>query len=272
MPADTTAGLNFLYRMDTDAGVFTYSGIGSKEALVDATAQTYDSEKYYPHLISHTQPTFSSDPTEADIDITVSEDNPVARMYLSHPPPYTCKVRIYEYDRNAASAEAHWAGTLLRVNFDLRGKVTLRCRVGHLFERETLSDSLAALSRYSIYDPRSGVDYEALKIVVTVTALNDWKDVITVTGVTNPPTWFKGGMMKAPDGDLRTIILQSGNDAAPPCQLTLNGAFPSTTLVVGSVVEIYPGDDLLHSTWDTKFSAGAKHGGWAWMPNSPQTK
>lgn len=261
----TPAPLNFLYRFETPSAAFTYTDVAENQ---DYNGETY---RYLPG-IEHESPTFSEEPEDSEIDISLHENNEVANLFVLGPPPFKIKITVYEYDRVAETVTESYRGWVVRSSFDLENSiVSFHCKTVWLFfERETFSDSLSALSRYSVFDPRSGVDMESYRVAITVTALNDQRDELTVTGITQPDDWFRGGMIVAPDGDKRTIIEHttvSGNKI-----LTLNAAFPRFTLDTGFPADIYPGDDLTYDTWANKFGAdtnnGEHFGGWQFTPNS----
>lgn len=256
---------NFLYRLEFgEADVVRFTNI--------AENQIYDGEEYAFIPIDHTAPTFSGEAQDAEIDVLIHERNTAADQFTLGPPPYPVIVRILEYDRLTDTAEDYYKGWVIRPSFDLSGSVVgFHCKsLFHFFERESFTDSLSALSRYSIFDPRSGVDIEAFRVTVTVDTFNDARDVITVTGITEADGWFRGGLIVAPDRDMRTI-LEHETITGGAKQLTLNGAFPEFTLATGFTADIYPGDDLQHGTWVVKFGAetgaGRAFGGWPYTPN-----
>jgi hypothetical protein len=269
MPVTTAIETNFLYTITYGSQVARYTNI--------AEAQNYDGESYALIPVSHTTPRFSTSPQDSEIDLTIHESNEVADLFILSPPPFQVILRIFEYDRLTDTATPYWTGWIIRPSFDLFGSIVgFHCKtLWHFFERESFTDSLAALSRYSVYDPRAGVDLESLRVGITIDALNDQRDVLTVTGITEPDDWFKGGLIIAPDRDMRTIIEHKtiGTDKL----LTLSGAFPLFTLDTGFNADIYPGDDLTYDTWANKFGAqtnnGEAWGGWQFMPNvDPATK
>lgn len=264
MPVTVPTETNFLYRITYGSNVERYTNI--------AGDQSFDSEIYRYIAIEHTPPKYSAEPQESEAVLTIHESNPIADLFTLGPPPYQIVLDIWEYDRAADSATKQFHGWIIRPSFDLDNSIVgFRCKtVWHFFERESFSDSLSALSRYSIYDPRSGVDVESFRVGVTIDSLNDQRDILTVSGVTQPDDYFRGGFIVAPDRDMRTIlkhVTESGNK-----KLYLNGAFPQFTLDTGFTADVYPGDDLTYETWANKFAAvtnnGEKHGGWPFMPNA----
>jgi hypothetical protein len=259
----TPEQINFLYRFETPSGSINYTDI--------AENQDYNGEIYNPIQIKHSAPKFSEEPQDAEIDVTIHENNALATRFVLGPPPYKIRCLIYELDRLTELATPVYRGWVIRPSFDLQNSiVSFRMKtVWHFFERESFSDSISALSRYSIFDPRSGVSIENYRVGITILSLNDERDVLTVSGITEIDDWFKGGMIIAPDQDKRTIIKHEtvGADKV----LTLNAAFPRFTLDTGFPADIYPGDDLTYDTWANKFGAdtnnGEAHGGWQHTPN-----
>jgi hypothetical protein len=260
----TPVKTNFLYRFETGSGqTYRYSNVAEDQIL--------DAESFSFIQIEHTAPTYSNEPQEAEVKVTIKDSNAVANLYLLSPPPYSVKLMIYEYDRGAETATAVYRGWVVRSKFDLfSSTVIFRLKsVWLYFERESFTDSLSALSRFNIYDPRSGVDIASLRTGITVVDLDEFRDVIQVTGISQPDDYFRGGLIVAPDQDARSIL--EHKTVSGDKFLTLSGAFPQVTLDVGFTADIYPGDDLLYETWANKFGAvtnnGEKHGGWPFMPN-----
>ncbi len=259
MPITTPTQTNHLYRIEYGSNTALFTDI--------AENQSFDGETYRFIQVSHASPTYSADPQEAEIDLLIYENNPIANLFTLGPPPFPIKLHVYEYDRITETATPRYRGWIVRPSYRLRESIIgFRCKtVWHYYDRESLTDSLAALSRYSIYDPRAGVDVEQFRIGITIDTLNDQRDVLTVTGITELDGHFTGGIIVAPDRDMRTILQHVGDE------LTLSAAFPRFTLDTGFTADIYPGDDLKYETWANKFAAatnnGEKHGGWPYMPN-----
>lgn len=254
--------ISFLYHFTAGSDSPKYTNISHE--------RTYQNEDYTPIQITHTSPKFSNEPQDAEIDVTIKDSVELGEVLLS-PPPYPITLNIYEYDWETDTAIHYYRGWVVRSAFTLtRPTIILHLKtVWHYFERESLSDSLSSLSRYSIYDPRAGVDLSSLADAATVTELNDLRDVLTVTGLTELDGYYKGGYIEAPNLDKRTIledVTESGER-----HLYLNGGFPRFTLDVGFSATVYPGDDLTYATWANKFAAltnnGEAWGGWEFTPN-----
>jgi len=254
---------NYLYRIEYGSSILRWTNV--------AEIQTLDGEDYLYIAVSHTSPRFSGEAQDAEIELKVYENNPLTLLFSLGPPPFRIKLLIYEYDRDAETADLTYRGWIVRPSFELGGSLgSFRCKsVWHFYERESFTDSLSSLSRYSIYDPRSGVDIESLRTPITIDALNDLRDVLTVSGISQADDYFKGGMIIAPDRDMRTILKHE--TVSGDKRLTISSPFSQFTLDEGFTADIYPGDDLLYETWANKFASatnnGELHGGWPYMPN-----
>lgn len=255
--------VDFLYRFTAGSAVYSF--------VKGAFPVTYNNEDYDPVQITHTLPTWSNEPQNAEIDVTIKESVELAEVLLT-PPPYPVILNIYEYDHDTETVLPYYRGWVVRCQFSLtQSLIVLHLKtVWHFYERESLTDSLSRLSRYSIYDERSGVDISALAKAITVTALNDQRDILTVTGISELPPYYKGGFIEAPNLDKRTILDDPSESGSR--KLYLNGGFPEFTLAAGFNATVYPGDDLLYSTWANKFASltnnGETWGGWEFTPNA----
>lgn len=246
----------FLYHVSAGSETYRYVKV--------AHEQEFDDESYTPIQITHTTPTFSEEPQDAEIDVTIIESSEIGELLLT-PPPFPIILAIYELI--GEDINPYYQGWVVRCQFKLTESVfVLHLKtLWHFYERESLTDSLSSLSRFSIYDPRAGVSVSDLGVAITITSMNDFRDVLTVSGITQIDGYFTGGFVEAPNLDKRTILSHVGN------QLTLNGGFPRFTLDSTFPATIYPGDDLAYDTWANKFSSltnnGANWGGWQYTPN-----
>lgn len=257
-----------------DGNRHVYSGV--------AHAIAYEGEDYAPVSISHTPPTFSSDPSQARITVRMRDDLTVAMNYISHPPPFSTYLSIYEVlaseiDGNqliATEIDEHWRGQITRVAWkdSFRAvEITCRTRQDVYFSRETNEESLNPLCRFHHGDGRCPVNIEDFKENVTVISISGdiSEPTITVSGLAQSDDYYRAGMIRLADGDMRTVdkALTSGASKA----LTLSRAFPLTSVQVSDTVEVFAGDDLTLETCSIKFSAatesGAAWGGWKLTPN-----
>ncbi len=263
MPVNDYTRTSFLYAFEAGSSLY---------ALNDTVAPITVGDVLYDAVeVQHTAPTFGARKEDAEIEVTIKDLYALGDLFINGPAAYPIKLTIYEYDQDTQVATPYYRGWVVRVPFRLTDSLMqLRCKsVWHYFEREAMTDSLSALSRYSVYDPRAGVDMESLRLSVTVTALNETRDVLTVTGITEIDGWYSAGIIVTPDRDKRTILKHITE--GPDKKLYLNGGFPEFSLGVGFNADIYPGDDLTYDTWANKFGSQTDHGeawgGWQFMPN-----
>lgn len=268
MTVTTPILTNFLYRFEAGGSVFAYTAADE--------AQVYNNETYQPVQIDHSLPTFSAEPQQSEIDVRVHEAAGLMDLFINGPPSFKVKLLVYEYDRLTGTVTAYYRGWVVRSALELTHSIaSLHCKTAwHFYDRESLSESLSVLSRYSVYDPRSGVDTSALGATLTVAALNSERDVLTVTGLTAIAGWYTAGILVAPNADKRTIL--KDETILGTRYLSLSAPFSQFTLDTGFSATAYPGDDLTYNTWANKFQTetnfGELWGGWQYMPNVDPAK
>lgn len=265
----------YLYCFEEGNGVrHLYSGV--------AHEVEYANESYAPVTIWHTEPTFSSDPSQARISVHLRDDLTVAMNYISHPPPYSTFLTIWEVTATeesgntllATAVDAHWRGQIVRLAWkdSFRAvEITCRTRQDVHFSRQSNEQGLDPLCRFHLGDGRCPVNIEDFKETATVVAVSDdiSEPTITVSGLSEADSYYAAGMIRLGDGDMRTVdrAVTSGSDKV----LTLSRAFPSTSVQVGDTVEVFAGDDLTLETCSVKFGAatnsGEAWGGWKLTPN-----
>ena len=266
----------YVYRFqEGDGNIHAYSGV--------AHAVELDGQTYTPSAsISHSLPTTSSDPSQSRITVRLRDDLTVAMNYISHPPPFSTELKIYEVlaievDGDtliATHVDDHWRGKIVRVAWkDSFRAVEITCRTKQdiHFSRETNEESLNPLCRFHHGDGRCPVNIEDFKETVVVEAISGdvSEPTITVSGLVQSDVYYKAGMIRLSDNDMRTVDLAT--TVGPNKSLTLSRAFPSTSVQIGDTVEVFAGDDLTFETCSVKFAAatdsGAAWGGWKLTPN-----
>ncbi len=260
----------YLYKFEDVTRTYLFTNV--------AHAINHDGLQYAPVTISHTLPTFSSDPSQARITVRLADDLQVATNYISHPPPWKTTLEIWEVletsdngnELDAAHVEPHWAGRIVRIAWkDSFRSAELSCRTQHEihFTRETLNEGLNPLCRFHTGDGRCPVNIENFKEAVTVVDVSGdtSEPTIEVSGLAQIDSYYKAGMIRLTDGDYRTVA-QSVSGV-----LTLSRAFPATSVQVGDTVEVFAGDDLTQETCSVVFGAetnsGEAWGGWNLTPN-----
>lgn len=266
----------YIFRFEDVLRTYLYSGV--------AHSIVFDDEVYDPVSISHSAPTFSSDPSQSRVTVRLRDDLSVATNYISHPPPYATYLRIYEVlasevDGNqllATEVDPHWKGQVVRVAWkdSFRAvEITCRTRMDVHFSRETNEESLNPLCRFHHGDGRCPVNIEDFKETAIVSEVGPDVSEPTLTvdaldQISND--YYKAGMIRLSDQDMRTVELVT-NGSGSTRILTLSRSFPSTSVQVGDTVEVFAGDDLTFETCSVKFAAptgsGAAWGGWKLTPN-----
>lgn len=269
----------FIYHFSNDALDRRYTNV--------AHTLVYEDNDYSYIEIEHSRPTFSSEFSDAQIVVSLKQDQSVALDYISHPPPYETRLRIWEVTETAeivgtntlevVSVEPYWKGKIIRPRWrDSFRRVEILCKTlaDVYFDKESNNESLHPLCRFfpGGADDRCPVDWEDFKETVTVSdiSVDTVEPQVTVTGIGQADGWYDAGIIRAPNGDLRTINLHASG------VLTLSSHFPASTLQIGDSVDLIAGDDLTFETCTVKFGSqtntGEAWGGWKWTPTRDPQK
>ena len=248
----------FLYRFVTPTGDYYFTNQpASITATINAIAYSFT-----PVYIHHSEPKLSGDSHAGTIELTIGKANPLANMHKAYPPQGDTWVTIFRKHKDDAEVIQFWLGKVIRLNWNNDTEVIIDAEpVTATLRNEGLTDTFQSPCNFFLYDGRCPVKAANWTKSVTVSAIAD--NVYTVTGITEIDGWFTAGVMEADNGDKRFILLH--NTVSGAKKLTLNQAFPSTTVAVGDSVVLYAGCDRLYSTCVNKFGAetgeGAAFGG-----------
>lgn len=216
---------------------------------------------FTPVTISHTEPELTSETFRTDLEITLPRSNPFALANRSYPVPGETWLTIYRKHKDDTEVRQWWSGRVTRVSFD-EGEATIACEsLMSVLQIEGLSETFQNLCNFFLYDGRCPVNAVNWRTLITIVSIAD--NVYTVSGSAAIDDWFTAGFLEADNGDKR-FILDHGTSGANKV-LTLNQAFPSTTLAAGDTAYVYAGCDRLYTTCVNKFGAetgsGAAYGG-----------
>jgi hypothetical protein len=250
----------------------------------------HDGVTYLPlSSISHSLPTFSSDPSQSRVTVRLRDSLDVVINYISHPPPSETTLRITEVLATtisgnqllATEVRVHWSGKIVRVAWkDSFRAVEIGCKTRQEvhFSRETNTESLNPICRFHNGDGRCPVNIDDFKELATVSAISGdiSEPTITVASLAQSDNdYYKAGMVRLGDGDMRTVD-RAVDGTGTTRVLTLSRAFPSTSVQAGDTVEVFAGDDLTFETCSTVYAAatdnGAAWGGWKLTPNRDYQK
>lgn len=264
----------FLYSFETPDRAYRHTNV--------AHAVVYGGSTYTPLPIEHTRPTFSSDFSEARVTVTIRQDFSVAINYISHPPPFETRLYIYEITEaipdnltntyTVSNVEPYWKGKIIRPRWrENFTRVEIHCKTlaDVYFDKESNNESLSPLCRFlGPNDDRCPVTWEDFKEIAFVEeiSVDTVEPIIKVSGLTFQPQFFKAGMVRAPDGDLRVVNAAALSATPGWYDLTLGSHFPASTLQVGEQVDVFLGDDLTFETCSVTYGSqteqGAAQGGW----------
>lgn len=207
----------------------------------------YNGDLYLPVPFSSPEITVTGDVSKATLTFKMSlfdQDGlrlPIPRLNIPHPYPSRVGVAVYRTHRSDPDQEVRpiWNG-LLKGATIANNEAEIACEtLLSLMSRRGLSDKWQLPCNFFLYKQNGGrcpVDKEAHRRPATVTTIS--KNLITVTGLgAFADDWFKAGMAEASDGDVRDVLASDQSSGV----ITLTAAFPSTTIQVGSSIDIFDG-------------------------------
>src|SRR6185503_18526141 len=155
-------------------------------------------------VISHVAPERTQDISKADVTITVAFDFPVLDLHSPFPSPKETQVTIYKFYDGITEPTPCFRGKVQRPNYDGSfARITCKTRLSDL-EKVGMSETLSNLCPYFLGDGRCPVNLENFRVGITVTNIDGVN--YTVDGITQIDTWFRGGTIVAPNGDIRFIV------------------------------------------------------------------
>lgn len=229
---------------------------------VTATINSVSTTFYHPRggIAIGNDPVESADSSRESLDVLVSHHNPIIRAHREFPPPGNINVDVWRQNSTGGEVEHVWGGVVVETPID-ESVGTIRCQ--HVSElvagSEGLSEKWAPTCPFATYQFPCPAQIANHSTTVTVTSIDTENFTVTVTGIVQVDGWFKAGVLKCANGDMRFILDHTGG------VLTLIQNFPASSLRVGDSATLIDGDDHLHETCATKFGAetgnGAAFGG-----------
>lgn len=253
-------GGNLLELYAFKVGSTTYRFVNTaKEVVIAGTSvdqtiagQTLSADgTYQPALIEMDELEDTPSPDQLSATFRLTRDNPVVLAFRGAPPGFSLPVAVWRKHVDDAEVIRWFKGDVLS------------CAARESEGRVTADPPLAKTKRLgnhkryqyqcnlTTYSDRCGVDVADFTHNVTVTVIDG--NVITVSGMPGglpaefEANYFVGGWMVAPDGSIRFITAQDGND------LTLMLSFDADSMIVTDTVQIVAGDDRFHTTCRDKF-------------------
>lgn len=224
---------------------------------------TYNSEVYTPRSIGRTQAQSKNELSRANIDISMALDNPLAQRHLASPVDNVVTLTIFQ--QTDIGTNVFWKGRLSSVKATNKAVTLTFESIFTSLRRPGLRARYQKACRHALYGRGCNVDPELFAVVGDISNIQG--TVVTVPGLNaHPDGYFRGGMIRAPDGVVRFIIDHSGN--------TVTLSRPFQTLIdlfavngPGAVeVKVYPG--CRHNMLDCAniFNNLPNYGGFPWIP------
>lgn len=173
----------------------------------------------------------SSEMPKDSLSIKLPITNALAATFLGGSPEGVTTLTVFRTHYDDAGYIMYWKGRVLSSSASI-GTVTLSCEPVFASMRRTgVRAVYSRPCRHAFGGAGCHVDLSPLAASGTVSAVN--RTAVTVSLSPEPTVSMIGGVMKAPDGSMRTIIDQSDSS-----HYTVSRKFPS--LAVGNTAIVYP--------------------------------
>lgn len=217
------------------------------------TEEVFGGDTYTPTAIGRTGSENKKELSRANVEISMSIDNPIARRWLNQIIDNIVTITIWT--KQDADYIVSWKGRLASVRPD---NATIKLVFESVFtslRRTGLRRVFQRNCPYVLYGRGCNLDKEDFAVGGTVTG----KAGADITVAAASAQVYTGGIVKAADGTLRFIIRQSGT--------TLTMIRPIDSQVNGQAVTVYPGCDRTRSTCDSRFNNLLNNGSTPFIPD-----
>lgn len=216
-------------------GTTTYRYTSAQETLEITSGVGGSSEAYLPLEIERTDTEQGKELARQAITVTVPRASDIANQFVAFVPSKRIFLTIYRTHAGGADYVQLWKGRVRSVTWkeggiaELEGAPTLMS-----LKRQGLRKNFGSSCQHALYDGGCGV----LKADYATSVLVSAVDTTTITGTgeitaTSTADWFVSGYAERANGEIRFVIMQSGD--------TVEVLFPFTALSPGETITIYAG-------------------------------
>ena len=180
----------------------------------------------------------------------------IVQEYAFSVAPRNLELTVFRMHTITGDAITYWSGSVS--GFSVSGdvaKLRSASKLGDALDTEIPAVYYQSLCNHRLYDTRCGVVEASFTTATTVSSVSG---TTVVVGAVGPNTHKAGEIVRASDGERRTIVAQSGT--------TLTITHPFRELNVSDSVDLKAGCDHSVSTCKTTFSNVINFGG---HPNIP---
>jgi len=213
---------------------------------------------FVPEVMSAGEESFSAENSDDSREITVPVTNPIAELFIGHPPTAPIWVTAFSAHRGDESNPiSFFTGRVTRARHEESQAMLVATNIEALITRNVPVQQMQAPCNHVLYSAECGADPTACRDSVTVTTV----DGVTVTSndfALRPDQWFRGGRLESLDGEMRFIGNHDGD--------TITLLSPMPGLASLDQVWAYWGCDRLEATCRDKFSNLDNHLGWSRLP------
>lgn len=215
-------------------GSTTYRFTSSQETQT-ANTNMGASESYTPLEMQRTDPQQGKELARQSLMLTVPRASTIANLFVAFVPSHRIYLTIYRTHTGGDDYVQLWSGRVRSVEWKDNGTADMDCAPTLAsLKRKGLRKNFGSSCQHALYDGGCGVlktDYDTSVLISAVSGTT-----LTGTGeitATTEDDWFVSGYAERANGEIRFVIMQSGD--------TVEVLFPFTALAPGETITIYAG-------------------------------
>lgn len=248
-----------LYEFKVGVLTYRYTSADEDKTPSDENGFVWQSEYIVRDSVSH-----SEELNRANINVRVSKDNAIAKLYRGRPPDQTVVLTVFRYhEENVLEQDVvvYWSGRVLSCSV-ADTEATLICEsTATSMKQNGLTRTYQGSCPHQLYSPECGVLKPDHEFLTTVGAYAD-NTVDAVGASAYPDDHFTGGYLNwlGSDGNLQSRMIYGHTGETLTLDWEIEG------LKVTDTLWVYPGCKHNMSDCFNKFTNIVNYGGFPYMP------
>lgn len=246
-----------LYRFQNGDNFWNYT---SADHAITLSSVVYAAGYY----VKRTGIKISPDANKNILNIEVSYNNPVASLFLNSVPLLNTSLTIRRIHEGDSEAVIIWQGEVTSVSWPKKTLAVLRCEpLSAVLKLQAAKYRFQNRCNHTVYDGNCGASFETFKHTFTSTVLSDNGLTITLPGIStsvgDPPTYYKGGLLKYSTNIYGMVEKVVGDDVTTIRRLPAE--------LAGKTIYVAPGCQNLRATCIDVFNNFDNYFGCPDVPN-----
>jgi uncharacterized phage protein (TIGR02218 family) len=223
------------------------------------TAVTYNSELYTPRTLGRSESESKTQLSRANIETKFGMDDAIGRKYMTSIVDAVVTITVFQKEAETGTISVVFKGRLSSVKPAISTITLVWENFFTSLRRVGLRRRFQRNCPHVLYGRGCNLNKDDWDDAGTATVIAG--TVVTVGAASARPNgYFRGGMLKAPDGTLRFIINHVGSS------LTLVRMIASLPAALPAAVSIYPGCDRTRETCNSRFNNLPNNGSTPFIP------